>query len=126
MHWTYSATCAHTIYFPNQRLLPTACRAWDGVNKVNILGIALLIVEGALCCGIATVWIWNLLQAVASARYRLFSVFLVIPTGLLRALASKQIQVNAAHVTVVTASKRTTYTIIWCCQQIKCSVSLTC
>ena len=37
---------------------------------------------------------WFLLQRVARQRYSLFSVFLVIPTGFLRALASKHVQVG--------------------------------
>lgn len=69
-------------------------RTWDSVGRVNMLGIGLLIAEGAVVCGIAALYMWVLLKQVARQRYSLYSVFLVIPTGFLRALASKHVQVD--------------------------------
>ncbi len=69
-------------------------RTWDSVGRVNNLGIGLLVAEGCLVCGLAALYEWMLLTQVARQRYGLYSVFLVIPTGFLRALASKHVQVD--------------------------------
>ncbi|GLI64845.1 hypothetical protein VaNZ11_008226 [Volvox africanus] len=69
-------------------------RTWDSVGKVNMLGIGLLVAEGCVVCGVAALYMWILLKQVARQRYGLYSVFLVIPTGFLRALASKHVQVD--------------------------------
>ncbi|GFR48517.1 hypothetical protein Agub_g10412 [Astrephomene gubernaculifera] len=69
-------------------------RTWDSVGRVNMLGIGLLVAEGCVVCGAAALYMWALLTQVARQRYGLYSVFLVIPTGFLRALASKHVQVD--------------------------------
>ncbi|GLC33063.1 hypothetical protein PLESTB_000374500 [Pleodorina starrii] len=69
-------------------------RTWDSVGRVNMLGIGLLVAEGCVVCGAAALYMWILLKQVARQRYGLYSVFLVIPTGFLRALASKHVQVD--------------------------------
>ncbi|KAG2493479.1 hypothetical protein HYH03_008295 [Edaphochlamys debaryana] len=69
-------------------------RTWDSVGRVNMLGIGLLVAEGCIVCGLAALYEWILLKQVARQRYGLYSVFLVIPTGFLRALASKHVQVD--------------------------------
>lgn len=37
-------------------------RTWDGVTKVNRLGIALLAIEGGFFCFLSVAWSWVLLQ----------------------------------------------------------------
>ncbi len=71
-------------------------RAMDSVSKVNTLSVALLVTEGCALCLVAIMYIWILLQQVASQRYSLFAVFLVIPSAFLRALAAKKVSVSCA------------------------------
>lgn len=52
--------------------------------------ICLLVLEGLLVCGLCSFYIWRLLQAVSKHRYKLFSVFMAVPTGFVRGLATKQ------------------------------------
>jgi hypothetical protein len=62
--------------------------------QVNTLSIALLVAEGCCMCALAIAYMWLLLQRVASQRYSLFAVFLVIPSAFLRALAAKKVMVR--------------------------------
>lgn len=56
--------------------------------------ICLLVLEGILVCGLASFYMWRLLQLVSKQRYKLFSVFMGVPTGFVRGLATKQVQLD--------------------------------
>jgi hypothetical protein len=56
--------------------------------------IILLVLEGCGLFLMATVYACLLVRKMVLQRADLFSVFLVIPTGFLRALASKQVQLD--------------------------------
>jgi hypothetical protein len=51
-------------------------------------------VQGCLGCTIAAAYVYWLLGNVAGQRYNLYSVFLMVPSGCLRALATKQLHVG--------------------------------
>ncbi|KAG2423145.1 hypothetical protein HXX76_015530 [Chlamydomonas incerta] len=63
--------------------------AVDSVKTVDIYQLAFLVVEGAIISCAAAVYLAYLLRAVAAQRYKLYGIFLVIPVGLTRALASQ-------------------------------------
>ncbi len=68
----------------------TRCR----LLQVNLLLLILLAVEGiGLTCA-ATAYVARLLRAVSAQRHGLAACFLDVPTGFVRALASKQVQVD--------------------------------
>jgi len=58
----------------------------------------LLVIEGLCASAAAVIYIWHLLQQVVMQRYALFTVFLVIPTSILRSLASKRVSVCVLNI----------------------------
>ncbi|KAI8475137.1 MAG: hypothetical protein J3K34DRAFT_517581 [Monoraphidium minutum] len=65
-------------------------RALAKVGEVSVAMTIFLALEGCLLFAAATLYIAHLMKRVTLQRYNLFSLFLVLPAGFLRALASKQ------------------------------------
>ncbi|GLC41288.1 hypothetical protein PLESTB_001078900 [Pleodorina starrii] len=63
--------------------------AVDDARWVDNLQIVFLCVEGAAVTSIAACYLAYLLRGVAAQRYKLYSIFMLIPLGLTRALASQ-------------------------------------
>jgi hypothetical protein len=61
------------------------------MSEVSEAMIVILVLEGCLLFIGASLYITWLIKRMLLQRANLFSVFLVIPTGFLRALASKQV-----------------------------------
>ena len=66
----------------------------DKVDQIYTVAIALLIVEGVFFCVGAAVWSLWMFLAVLKRRYTLFSVFFVVPSALLKSLATKKLSVD--------------------------------
>ncbi|KXZ44102.1 hypothetical protein GPECTOR_73g623 [Gonium pectorale] len=64
-------------------------KAVDSSRKVDTLQLVFLAVEGAFVTCLAAGYLAYLLRAVAAQRHKLFRIFLAIPVGLTRALASQ-------------------------------------
>eukprot|EP00879_Flechtneria_rotunda_P028986 GHRR01031235.1.p1 GENE.GHRR01031235.1~~GHRR01031235.1.p1 ORF type:complete len:764 (+),score=228.21 GHRR01031235.1:75-2366(+) len=69
-------------------------RSEERTAQVKTVMITLLIVEGVAVFLGAAFYVWLLTHHVVMQRANLFSVFMVVPTGFLRALASKQVQLD--------------------------------
>lgn len=63
-------------------------------SQVGAAMLVLLVLEGCVVFFAASMYVFMLIKAMVGNRANLFSVFLVIPTGFLRALASKQVQLD--------------------------------
>jgi hypothetical protein len=72
-------------------LLPQVERAAAKMGKVSNAMVLLLVLEGCVLFISAAMYVAWLIRRMVLQRANLFSVFLVIPTGFLRALASKQV-----------------------------------
>eukprot|EP00878_Enallax_costatus_P031470 GHUV01034416.1.p1 GENE.GHUV01034416.1~~GHUV01034416.1.p1 ORF type:complete len:452 (+),score=95.23 GHUV01034416.1:594-1949(+) len=66
----------------------------DKFSQVGSAMVVLLVLEGCIVFFSASMYVLMLIQQMVKNRANLFSVFLVIPTGFLRALASKQVQLD--------------------------------
>lgn len=66
-------------------------RAGDSTNNVNQLQIIFLIAQGCCVCLLACIYASWLMHRVAEQRYRMYSVFVAVPQGFLRAMATKQV-----------------------------------
>jgi hypothetical protein len=66
-------------------------RATAKMGEVSDAMVLMLVLEGCVLFVCAAIYIAFLIKRMVLARANLFSVFLVIPTGFLRALASKQV-----------------------------------
>ncbi|GIL79405.1 hypothetical protein Vretimale_18290 [Volvox reticuliferus] len=81
-----------SLYTGYLRVLDTLLLlAQDNISMLKVVIIALLLVEGCLVCFAAVGYVFWLLWKATRARAALFTVFLVIPQGQLRALASRHI-----------------------------------
>lgn len=69
-------------------------RAQKSIIRLQSLLLALLIVEGALAAVFAVAYVVWLLKQVAKHRSALFTVFLTIPNGFLRTLASRSVSIG--------------------------------
>ena len=56
--------------------------------------LALMVVEACVMAVSALAYLIHLLDKVGIYRYHVYSIFLVVPSGLLRALASKQVTIE--------------------------------
>ncbi|GAX73194.1 hypothetical protein CEUSTIGMA_g647.t1 [Chlamydomonas eustigma] len=68
--------------------------AQGSIRKMDMLLIALLVVEAVMTALGATSYIWWLLKKVAKSRAALFTVFLFVPSGLLQALSKRKAEVG--------------------------------
>ncbi|GIL43455.1 hypothetical protein Vafri_932 [Volvox africanus] len=75
-------------------LLQLTHAAIDAANKVNQLQLVLLVLQGCVVCVLLLIYMWWLQRRVSQQRYCLYSLFMLVPVGLLRALASKSVAVN--------------------------------
>lgn len=64
------------------------------LQVVNNISVALLVVEGCVLSMSALMYMNHLISGVAMQRYSVFSVFLSIPGGFLRTLATKSCAVS--------------------------------
>lgn len=64
------------------------------VDQIYTVAISLLIVEGVFFCVGAAIWSLWMFLAVLKRRYTLFSVFFVVPSALLKSLATKKLSVD--------------------------------
>lgn len=69
-------------------------RVLGKISEVSTAMVILLVLEGCVVFLAASLYVLLLIKQMVSNRANLFSVFLVIPTGFLRALASKQVQLD--------------------------------
>ncbi|KAG2440500.1 hypothetical protein HYH02_010378 [Chlamydomonas schloesseri] len=78
------------------RLTHTAIAAAEEVNRLQLV---LLILQGGVICALLLLYMWWLQRRVSQQRYNLYSLFMLVPVGLLRALASKSVTVadNSDH-----------------------------
>ncbi|GIL99026.1 hypothetical protein Vretimale_4267, partial [Volvox reticuliferus] len=75
-------------------LLQLTHAAIGAANKVNQLQLVLLVLQGCVVCVLLLIYMWWLQRRVSQQRYSLYSLFMLVPVGLLRALASKSVAVN--------------------------------
>ena len=68
----------------------------DKVDQIYTVAISLLIVEGIFFCVGAAIWALWMFLAVLQRRYTLFSVFFLVPSALLKSLATKKLSVDDA------------------------------
>lgn len=66
----------------------------DSSHDLNLLQLVLLIMEGCCICSLIVAYMAWLLRKVDAQRYGVYSVFLIVPNGLIRAQASMAIQVD--------------------------------
>lgn len=71
------------------------------LQVVNTISIALLVVEGCVFSFLAVSYMTSLIAAVANQRYSFFAVFLNIPNGFLRALATKKVKASRTHMLAI-------------------------
>eukprot|EP00198_Chlamydomonas_reinhardtii_P011170 XP_001700507.1 predicted protein [Chlamydomonas reinhardtii] len=70
--------------------------AQDNISNLKLLLLVLLVVEGCVVCLAAIGYVFYLLWKASRARAALFTVFLVIPQGQVKTLASRHITTNQA------------------------------
>ncbi|GLI68263.1 hypothetical protein VaNZ11_012618, partial [Volvox africanus] len=81
-----------SLYTGYLRVLDTLLLlAQDNISMLKVVIIALLLVEGCFVCFAAVGYMFWLLWKATRARAALFTVFLLIPQGQLKALASRHI-----------------------------------
>ncbi len=61
--------------------------------QVNRLQLVMLVVQGGAVCVLLLLYMWWLQRRVSQQRYGMYSLFMILPVGLLRALASKSVTV---------------------------------
>jgi hypothetical protein len=64
------------------------------ISQVQLAELILLVIEGACVIVIAVSYVVRLLSTISMHRQALFSVFLAIPHGYLRTLASKSVSIG--------------------------------
>jgi len=62
------------------------------IEEIKSYGIAFLVIE-MVTISSGIFWCWLLLKGVQTARHKLFAVFLTIPSGFVKALALRQMQI---------------------------------
>ncbi len=72
-------------------LVDNAVRDSNAVNRVQLV---LMLVEGCAVATLLVLYMWWLQHRVTQQRYRVYSVFLTVPVGMIRALASKTISIS--------------------------------
>lgn len=72
--------------------------ASENTRAVNHLQIMYLIIQGCIVCILAALYASWLLHRLQEQRYRLFSVFVAVPQGFVRALATKQVRASVVEV----------------------------
>ncbi|GFR41359.1 hypothetical protein Agub_g2042 [Astrephomene gubernaculifera] len=75
-------------------LLQLMNKAISQAHSVNRLQLVLLVIQGCVVCSLLVGYMWWLQRRVSQQRYRLYSLFMLVPVGLLRALASKSVAVT--------------------------------
>ncbi|KAG2487286.1 hypothetical protein HYH03_014127 [Edaphochlamys debaryana] len=86
-----------SLYVGYLRVLNTLLMlAQDNIAQLKLVLIVLLLVEGCAVCFVAIGYVFWLLWKATRARAALFTVFLVIPQGQVRALASRHITTTTA------------------------------
>lgn len=78
----------------DQMLDNLVVRCIDAVNETKNILLILLVVEAIILVFSALIYIIILVNRVGSYRFHIFSVFLMVPSGLLRALASKKVTID--------------------------------
>ncbi|EFJ44860.1 hypothetical protein VOLCADRAFT_94888 [Volvox carteri f. nagariensis] len=69
-------------------------QAVDTSNTINRLQLVLLVIEGCCICALVVAYMAWLLRKVDNQRYGMYGVFLIVPVGLVRGLASKTVAVE--------------------------------
>ncbi|GIL43535.1 hypothetical protein Vafri_1240, partial [Volvox africanus] len=69
-------------------------QAVDTSNTINRLQLVLLVIEGCCICALVVAYMAWLLKKVDNQRYGMYGVFLIVPVGLVRGLASKTVAVE--------------------------------
>ncbi|KAJ9531692.1 hypothetical protein QJQ45_021837 [Haematococcus lacustris] len=72
----------------------------DFVKKVKSLQLVLLLAEGLGAAVLVVCYMWIITTAVANQRFNLYSVFMVLPMGLVRSLANKELMIEDVEVEV--------------------------
>lgn len=75
-------------------MVALAKRALRSVQQVNTILVVLLILEGCVICSVACFVMWRLLLRISAHRYRVFGIFVGVPTGFVRALAARQVVID--------------------------------
>ncbi|KXZ48338.1 hypothetical protein GPECTOR_28g744 [Gonium pectorale] len=89
------ANVGESLYVGYLRVLNTLLLlAQDNIAMLKVILITLLLIEGCAVCFVAVGYVFWLLWKATRARAALFTVFLVIPQGQIRALASRHITTN--------------------------------
>ncbi|KAJ9530278.1 hypothetical protein QJQ45_023565, partial [Haematococcus lacustris] len=66
----------------------------QGAARVNQVQTQLLALEGCVLCFLALAYMWFLASLVARQRFSIYSVFLGVPTGLVKALATMRMDLD--------------------------------
>ncbi|KAJ9529461.1 hypothetical protein QJQ45_013817, partial [Haematococcus lacustris] len=66
----------------------------QGAARVNQIQTQLLALEGCVLCFLALAYMWFLASLVARQRFSIYSVFLGVPTGLVKALATMRMDLD--------------------------------
>mmetsp|Transcript_29309 Transcript_29309/g.64857 ORF Transcript_29309/g.64857 Transcript_29309/m.64857 type:complete len:2212 (+) Transcript_29309:218-6853(+) len=61
----------------------------ESANSVNNVQLIILALEGCVISSIATIYIWIVTTQVAIQRWNLYNVFMLIPVGLVRGMATR-------------------------------------
>lgn len=56
--------------------------------------MALLVVEGVVLCFLAITYVWYLASKVGEQRYNIYNIFMAVPQGLVRQLATKRLNLS--------------------------------
>ncbi|KAG2494212.1 hypothetical protein HYH03_007568 [Edaphochlamys debaryana] len=75
-------------------LLALVDRAVVDSNAINRVQLILMLVEGCAVATLLMVYMWWLQHRVTQQRYRVYGVFLTVPVGMIRALASRTITIS--------------------------------
>ncbi|EFJ49262.1 phosphate acetyltransferase [Volvox carteri f. nagariensis] len=75
-------------------LLALTDRAVTASNNINRVQLVLMLVEGCAVATLLVTYMWWLQHRVTQQRYRVYGVFMAVPVGMIRALASRTITIS--------------------------------
>ncbi|GIM01023.1 hypothetical protein Vretimale_5872 [Volvox reticuliferus] len=89
---TAGPTMLHAGY--HHTLLALVDRAVTASNNINRVQLVLMLVEGCAVATLLVTYMWWLQHRVTQQRYRVYGVFMAVPVGMIRALASRTITIS--------------------------------
>ncbi|GIL45014.1 hypothetical protein Vafri_2438 [Volvox africanus] len=94
--WRFVLTAGPTMLHEgyHHTLLALVDRAVTASNNINRVQLVLMLVEGCAVATLLVTYMWWLQHRVTQQRYRVYGVFMAVPVGMIRALASRTITIS--------------------------------